>query len=141
MVRGAVPLPQWLLDFYVRTMASLLWSATRGGYSSSMMKQPDSMQHRVTRVRAQTPDPVLNIVINCMKNPIKIFKKKKKYTPYVLCTYITYLQCIYIVHSWLYHLPCSGYSPHLLCTVLLSVYNALQKLPLLLHSVLGVCAT
>ena len=42
-----------------------------------MMKQPDSMQHRVTRVRAQTPDPVLNIVINCMKNPIKILKKKK----------------------------------------------------------------
>ena len=33
-----------------------------------MMKQPDCMQHRVTIVRAQTPDSVLNIVINCIKN-------------------------------------------------------------------------
>ena len=80
-----LPLPQWLLDFifYVRTVAFLLWWATRGGKSSSMMKQGQRL-HAAQSGESSSPDPVLNIVItiNVWKSPIKIFLKKKIY---ILC--------------------------------------------------------
>ena len=65
MVRGV---SQWLIGF-------LGPHYSVSGQYSPMKKQ--ASQHAAQSSESSSPDPVLNIVINCMKKPNKKYKKKK----------------------------------------------------------------